>query len=418
MTGKTWEQLQSEGWERRISGKTNRVSYKRPVEGGRRKIVSQRRDLTEEENKLFGEILWPGKKRAHIGVIGGDLEEPAGSSYRRVEPVIQTEQRGAVKIENTEIYELGNIKEETEEYERENSGGETEDYELENSGEESDEDEREVQTEDYEQENSDDESEVHEMESSDQGDEDMAAVLKKIHGSNEFDYLNIDQSVSELDDAMRDPSNPLRQKLPLDQDSDFFVDVLKFAINHNKCFIYTILKHTMTNERIFDDSVVILMAKIYIIIASAKKEKRNRKTDCSEGSNTDTAEEEIIGNDHSYSETSEEKKKEAEHNKHARRETCAVAKTRNHRPIKDTTCEACGIQYESRKRLQLHREKEHPEPYTCHICGEVINRRRNWQRHKLKHKEHKFNCPKCDYHTWRNDELKHHMMLKHPLVNY
>ena len=64
MSRKTWEELEQEGWERRVSSTTNRVSYRTPVVAGRRKTVSRRRDITEEQNNDFGDILFPSRKKA------------------------------------------------------------------------------------------------------------------------------------------------------------------------------------------------------------------------------------------------------------------------------------------------------------------------------------------------------------------
>ena len=53
----TWEELEAAGWEKRIHAVTKRVSYKTPVRAGRRKIVTRRRDLEEEEGARIGDIL-------------------------------------------------------------------------------------------------------------------------------------------------------------------------------------------------------------------------------------------------------------------------------------------------------------------------------------------------------------------------
>ena len=96
----------------------------------------------------------------------------------------------------------------------------------------------------------------------------MAHVLKEMAMS-KINLMDIGESVMELDLAMRNSSNPLRQELPLAQQNNFFVDTLKFAIEHNKTLVYTVLQHTTTKESIFDVSTVIFTAKIYILIASA-----------------------------------------------------------------------------------------------------------------------------------------------------
>jgi hypothetical protein len=57
MSQQSWEEMEA-GWVRRFSEKTKRVTYARPREGGRIRIVSQRWDLREGEEGL-GDILWP-----------------------------------------------------------------------------------------------------------------------------------------------------------------------------------------------------------------------------------------------------------------------------------------------------------------------------------------------------------------------
>ena len=49
----------------------------------------------------------------------------------------------------------------------------------------------------------------------------------------EIPTLDIQQSVSDLDDAVRNSDNPLKQGVPL-QSNNIFVDVINFALENNE----------------------------------------------------------------------------------------------------------------------------------------------------------------------------------------
>ena len=195
------------GWERKISPKTQRSSYRRPMEGGRRLAVSQKRDLSAKEIVEIADILFPPKKAK-----GDNIAAPNDNADEGFTDVAEDVVAGGNREEEESIQEHAE----------------------------------------------------HAVELAS-----MARVLKELSRSSEMSALNIEESVSDLDDAMRDQANPLRQKLPLKENTNFFVDVLKFAIKKNKAFVYAILKHSSTNELEFDSKTVILVAKIYIIVASS-----------------------------------------------------------------------------------------------------------------------------------------------------
>ena len=84
----------------------------------------------------------------------------------------------------------------------------------------------------------------------------------------EIPTLDIQQSVSDLDDAVRNSDNPLKQGVPL-QSNNIFVDVINFALENNRDLLYTILQHTTMKEQEFDENTVIQTANIYMKFASA-----------------------------------------------------------------------------------------------------------------------------------------------------
>ena len=73
--------------------------------------------------------------------------------------------------------------------------------------------------------------------------------------------------MSSLDDAIRNTKNPLKQGLPLSSDN-IFIDIINFAMEHNKEILYTILCLTSGNVGEFDVSYVIFVAKLYMGISS------------------------------------------------------------------------------------------------------------------------------------------------------
>ena len=217
----TWEELEAAGWEKRIHAVTKRVSYKTPVTAGRRKMVSRRRDLEEEEEARIGDVLFPPRQRGSRGEHGGQVEQNVGK------PVMEEQE----DKEEQEVME-------------EQEGSDEQDGEQQDNIE-----------------GQEDRDHIRAF-------SDMARVLKEMAMS-KINVMDIGESVVELDMAMRNSSNPLRQELPLEQESNFFVDTLKFAMKHNRMLVYTVLQHTTTKESIFDVSTVIFTAKIYILIASA-----------------------------------------------------------------------------------------------------------------------------------------------------
>ena len=53
-----------------------------------------------------------------------------------------------------------------------------------------------------------------------------ALQLENLAKSNLIEMLDIQKSVSDLDDALRDPFNPLAQKIPLES-KNIFVDIIR-----------------------------------------------------------------------------------------------------------------------------------------------------------------------------------------------
>ena len=95
----------------------------------------------------------------------------------------------------------------------------------------------------------------------------MAKKLRVLRLSDLIADLNIAKTVSDLDDAFRDPSNPLRQGLPLTSKT-IFIDILKFGLTHNKELIYTILCLTTGTRTEYDKSTVISTAKLFLEMGS------------------------------------------------------------------------------------------------------------------------------------------------------
>lgn len=213
MPPKTWQELENDGWEKRISP-NKRVSYKRPAEPGKKNVwIYQRRDLTEDESNIVGEALFPKRKILKTDEVMMDSTD-SGKKVAKPEDKVDTD-----------------VKHDTEKDETQENESIFLDHNVSLTN--------------------------------------MANTLKEIVRSKEFDNLNINESISALDDAMRDPKNPLRRELPLPQNSNFFVDVLEHAILYNKGFIFTILKHSTTRESIYDDTTVIFVAKVFIMVAAA-----------------------------------------------------------------------------------------------------------------------------------------------------
>ena len=73
---------------------------------------------------------------------------------------------------------------------------------------------------------------------------------------------------------MRDPTNPLRQGLPLTS-KNIFIDIVNFALTHNKELIFTILCLTTDTRVIFDKSAVISTAKLLIAFGSSFSSNKN-----------------------------------------------------------------------------------------------------------------------------------------------
>ena len=54
----------------------------------------------------------------------------------------------------------------------------------------------------------------------------IAAKLEELAKSNLIEHLDIQKSLSDLDDAVRNPQNPLAQTLPL-RSKNLFVDIIR-----------------------------------------------------------------------------------------------------------------------------------------------------------------------------------------------
>ena len=95
----------------------------------------------------------------------------------------------------------------------------------------------------------------------------MSRDLLQLRNSDSILNLDIGMSMSDFDEAMRNPKNPLKQGLPLSS-KNIFIDILKFALEHNKDLIYTILCHTTPGDCDFGEEVVIGTAMIYMYMSS------------------------------------------------------------------------------------------------------------------------------------------------------
>ena len=119
-------------------------------------------------------------------------------------------------------------------------------------------------------------------------------------------HLNIQECISSLDDASRNPDNPMNQGylyaelimiytklniqlfiviklkilllftlgIPLTT-KNIFVDMIKFAIQHTEELLYVILCLTSTSSINFDTTKVIQTAKTYMSIVSQLSPNRN-----------------------------------------------------------------------------------------------------------------------------------------------
>ena len=95
----------------------------------------------------------------------------------------------------------------------------------------------------------------------------MAIDLLQLRNSDSILNLDIGLSMSDFDEAVRDPKNPLKQGLPLSS-KNIFIDILKFALEHNKDLIYTILCHTTPGDCDFGEEEVIGTAMTYMYMSS------------------------------------------------------------------------------------------------------------------------------------------------------
>ena len=81
-------------------------------------------------------------------------------------------------------------------------------------------------------------------------------------------------SVSDFDDAMRNKNNPLSQNLPI-KSKNIFIDIVRYAMEHNKELLQTIMRHTANYNTEFDEKMVIHIAKMYIQMGSKYNRNNN-----------------------------------------------------------------------------------------------------------------------------------------------
>jgi hypothetical protein len=217
----SWEEMEEAGWVRRFSEKNQRVTFARPREAGRVTIVARRRDLREGEEGL-ADILWPPL---------------ANKKARQEDLMVEEPEKGEVQEEDEEAEGLM----ERAELPAEETMEEVQVEEAEEAGEIKMEHKEELMK--------------------------MAAVLKEV-SLKEMNNINTNEIVFELHKAMKEKDNPLRQELPLDINKNFFVEVLKYGLTRTAKLVEFILKLTMTHEREFDESTVVMTGKIYTIIAA------------------------------------------------------------------------------------------------------------------------------------------------------
>jgi hypothetical protein len=226
MSQGSWEDLERQGWRKRISEK-NRVSYLRPREAGRVMVVNKRRDLREGEEGL-GDILWPPTNKRLRQQKATEVEaEPEIGEAQEVEEEAEVMERAELPADQAEEQVEVEVGEEAEE------AGEMPEIKMEHK--------EELMK--------------------------MAAVLKEV-SLKEMNDINTNEMVFEFHKAMREKDNPLRQELPLDINKNFFVEVLKYGLTRTEKLVQFILKLTMTHERAFDESTVVTAGKIYTIIAA------------------------------------------------------------------------------------------------------------------------------------------------------
>jgi hypothetical protein len=114
MSQGSWEDLERQGWRRRISEK-NRVSYLRPREAGRVMVVNKRRDLREGEEGL-GDILWPPANKRLRQQKATEVEaEPEIGEAQEVEEEAEVRERAELPADPAEEQVEVEVGEEAEE---------------------------------------------------------------------------------------------------------------------------------------------------------------------------------------------------------------------------------------------------------------------------------------------------------------
>ena len=106
-------------------------------------------------------------------------------------------------------------------------------------------------------------------------------------------------------------------------------------------------------------------------------------------------------------------------NKHARRNSCFLVKSKKVRRKKKVDCEACNLRFETRQKYINHFEKLHAKKvFDCPDpdCNKKFKRRRLWRRHMdEKHAADGVwhSCEHCNFKSRHKCNLKAHIKTKH-----
>ena len=249
-----WSDLESLGWrEHRYDEKTRRYIYQTPIRKGMRKKIASKRDLDPCDRK-YGEVLFPKISSKAAGQLRVDDDMSRVGEVGECSGLIDNSGRQGSSSQSDSSSRFASTTQSSKSSESEklvpsesSSGREFDKQVGENDGLE---------------------TIVPGMKNHK---EDLLLVARKLQifmREHKVTDFNVKKSIEHLEVSLKTSQHPFMGTL-IDYKRNFFEDALNFALKHTPDLIYVLMRHSFTQQCMFDHNTIIKIATVYTRIATS-----------------------------------------------------------------------------------------------------------------------------------------------------
>ena len=249
-----WSDLESLGWRvHRYDEKTRRYIYQTPIRKGMRKKIASKRDLDPCDRK-YGEVLFPKISGKVAGQLRVDDDVSQVRKVGECSGLMDSSGRQGSSSQSASSFRLASMTQSSESSESEK---------LINSESFS---EREFDK--QVEENYGLETVVPGMKNHKEDLLLLATKLQMFMREHTVKDFNVKKSIEHLEVSLKTCKHPFMGTL-IDYKRNFFEDALNFALKHTPDLLYVLMRHSFTQQCMFDHNTIIKIATVYTRIATS-----------------------------------------------------------------------------------------------------------------------------------------------------